>query len=285
MSLDACRATDAFLDPRVFEARNQPGPATVAESMRNLLAGSEILPSHDNDDDPRVQDPYSIRCAPYVLGAARDAAESVLSRLEAELGAVTDNPLVLPSDSEVGIDIVSAGNFHGMPLAIPLDTLAIALAHIAGIAERRIDQMLSAHDPETRLRPFLSPKPGLHSGLMIVQYTAAALCNELAGLAMPASVVNIPTSAGIEDYNSFGPRSAAKADRGMDLVERVVAIELLCAAQALEAQRPLRSGEGVERTHALIRSVVPPLSSDRPPSPDIEAIVGLIRNGAVAQSD
>ncbi len=284
MSLDACRATDAFLDPRVYEARNQPGPSRVAESMLAMLQGSEIIPSHDNADDPRVQDPYSIRCAPYVLGAVLDSATSIWECLDAELGAVTDNPLVLPASTGGGVDIVSAGNFHGMPVAIPLDTLAIGLAHIAGIAERRIDQMLSAHDPETHLRPFLSPKPGLHSGLMIVQYTAAALCNELAGLAAPASVVNIPTSAGIEDYNSFGPRSAAKADRAMGLVERVVAIELLCAAQALEAHRPLRSGKGVERAHEAVRTVVTPLSSDRPPSPDIEAIASLIGAGAFADS-
>jgi histidine ammonia-lyase len=261
MSLDACRSTDSFLDPRVYEARNQPGPASVARSMRELLTGSEIIPSHRQGDDPRVQDPYSIRCAPYVLGAVLDSVRTVWAALGAELGAVTDNPLVLPAPGEDGVDIVSAGNFHGMPVAIPLDTLAIGLAHIAGIAERRIDQMLSAHDPETHLRPFLSPKPGLHSGYMIVQYTAAAFCNELAGLAAPASVVNIPTSAGIEDYNSFGPRSAAKADRAMDLVERVVAIELLCAAQGLESHRPLRSGAGVERAHAAVRAVVPPLSN------------------------
>ena len=284
MSLDACRATDSFLDPRVFEARNQPGPARVAASMRSLLAGSQIIPSHKDDDDPRVQDPYSIRCAPYVLGAVLDCARSIWGRLDDELGAVTDNPLVLGRITESGpnprVDIVSAGNFHGMPVAIPLDTLAIALAHIAGIAERRIDQMLSAHDAETRLRPFLSPKPGLHSGYMIVQYTAAALCNEMAGLATPSSVVNIPTSAGIEDYNSFGPRAAAKADRSMGLAERVVAIELLCAAQAIEAHRPLRSGEGVERAHAVVRGVVKPLHADRPPSPDIEAIAEQIAAGA-----
>ena len=139
--------------------------------------------------------------------------------------------------------------------------------------------MLSARDAESNLLPFLSPKPGLHSGLMIVQYTAAAMCNELAGLAMPASVVNIPTSAGIEDYNSFGPRGAAKAWRAMDLVERVVAIELLCAAQGIEAQRPLRSGAGIEQAHATVREKVAPLVSDRPPSPDIEAIAGLIEDG------
>jgi histidine ammonia-lyase len=282
ISLEACRATDAFLDPRVFEARNQPGPAWAAERMRGLLAGSEIIPSHDTPEDPRVQDPYSIRCAPYVIGAALEAAWFVWGALDRELGAVTDNPLVLPGTGD-SVDIVSAGNFHGMPVAIPLDVLAIPLAHLAGIAERRIDQMLSAHDPETRLRPFLSPKPGLHSGLMIVQYTAAALCNEIAGLASPASVINIPTSAGIEDYNSFGPRAAAKAWRSLDLVERVVAAELLCAAQGLEAHRPLRSGAGVERAHGIVREKVPRLDADRPPSADIEAIAGLIADGRFSE--
>lgn len=278
MTLDACRATDRFLDPRVFEARNQPGPAEVAADLRDLLKGSEIIPSHADVNDPRVQDPYSIRCAPVVLGAALDSARYIWGRLDAELGAVTDNPLVLDRDGG-GADIISAGNFHGMPVAIPLDVLSITLAHISGIAERRVDQMLSAHDPEAHLRPFLSPKPGLHSGLMIVQYTAAAMCNELVGLSMPASVVNIPTSAGIEDYNSFGPRGAAKATRAMDLAERVVAIELLCASQGIEAHRPLRSGEGVERAHAIVREKVPPLVSDRPPAPDIESIAGLIADG------
>lgn len=279
MSLDASRATDAFLDPRVYEARNQPGPGEVAGRMLSLLEGSEIIPSHDTPDDPRVQDPYSIRCAAYVLGASLEAARYVWSALDAELGAVTDNPLVLPREQGDDVDIIAAGNFHGMPVAIPLDVLSVALSHVAGIAERRINQLLSARDPESKLRPFLSPKPGLHSGLMIVQYTAAAMCNELAGLAAPSSVVNIPTSAGIEDYNSFGPRGAAKAWRAMDLVERVVAIELLCAAQGIESQRPLRSGSGVERAHAIVREKVPPLESDRPPSPDIEVIAGLIAGG------
>lgn len=278
MTLDACRSSDDFLDARVHKTRNQPGSAEVAAIMLELLEDSEIIPSHDTPDDPRVQDPYSIRCAPYVLGAVLDTTRPIWARLDDELGAVTDNPLILPSPGG-GVDIVSAGNFHGMPVAIPLDVLAIALAHVAGIAERRIDQILSAHDPETHLRPFLSPRPGLHSGLMIAQYTAAALCNEIAQLAAPASVYNIPTSAGMEDYNSFGPRAAAKATRAMDHVERVVAIELLCAAQGLDAHRPLKSGRGVERAHAIVREEVPPLDSDRPPSPDIEAIARLIAAG------
>lgn len=272
MSIDASRATSAFLDPRVFECRGQPGPARVAARVRAMLSGSTILTSHI-ENDPRVQDPYSLRCAPYVLGAALEAADFVRRAAERELGAVTDNPLVL------GSDVVSAGNFHGMPIALPLDVLALSIAHIAGISERRTFLMLAATDPESHLRPHLSPKPGLHSGLMITQYVAAAAVNEVIGLAAPASVMNIPTCAGMEDYNSFGPRSAAKARRGLELCRHVVAIEMLCAAQGIEIHRPLRSGEPVERAHGLIRALVPPLTSDRPPSPDIEKIAGLIRGG------
>ncbi len=282
MSIDACRATDSFLDPRIYTARAQPGPAQVASRLAALLRGSAIIPSHQHDD-PRVQDPYSLRCAPLVLGAAADAIAYVRAAVEHELGAVTDNPLVFPSGgAEVEKVVVSAGCFHGMPMAIPLDTLAIALSHIAGIAERRVYYILSATDEQNPITAYLSPQPGLHSGLMIVQYTAAALCNEMIGLATPASVANIPTSAGMEDYNSFGPRAAAKARRSLDLCTSVVAIELLTAAQAIEHQRPLRSGAGVEAAHSAIRAVVPKLVADRTPTPDIEAIETLIRAGAFA---
>jgi histidine ammonia-lyase len=272
MSIDACRGSDAFLDPRVYEARAQIGPRRVAARLRAMLAGSTIRTSHLKDD-PRVQDPYSLRCAPVVLGSALDAIDFVRAAALRELGAVTDNPLVF----ETGV--VSAGNFHGMPIAIPLDVLSIAIAHVSGISERRTFLMLAASDPESNLRPHLSPRPGLHSGLMITQYVAAACCNEIIGLASPATVANIPTCAGMEDYNSFGPRAAAKAERSLDLCRKVVAIEMLCASQALELHRPLRSGEPVERAHAVIREVVPALTADRPPSPDVEAIAALIRQG------
>jgi len=274
LSIDACRATDAFLDPRIYEARNHPGPARVAARIREMLRGSEIIVSH-RVDDPRVQDPYSLRCAPIVLGSAIDALEWVRHRIELELGAVTDNPLVF---SDAG-DVVSAGNFHGMPIALPLDAAAVALAPIAGIAERRVYFMLSASDPEAHLRAHLSAHPGVESGLMVTQYTAAACCNELAGLANPATSVNVPTCAGMEDFNSFGPRSAAKARRAAELVRRVVAIELLVGAEAIEYHRPLKSGPGVEQAHAIIREVVPRLTKDRSPSPDIAAIENLIRRG------
>jgi histidine ammonia-lyase len=166
-----------------------------------------------------------------------------------------------------------------MPLAIPLDVAAIACAHVAGIAERRVYHMLSAFDSEAKLPPYLSPSPGLHSGLMIAQYAAAACCNEIITLSTPASVSNVSTSAGMEDYNSFGPRSAAKARRALALTRSVVAIELLCASEAIEHHRPLKSSPAVERAIAKIRKVVPKLTADRPPAPDIAAIENLIQQG------
>ena len=275
MSIDAAMATDAFLDARVHKVRNQPGQIDAAAAIHETLRGSQIIPSH-RDNDPRVQDPYSFRCAPPVLGAALDAARYAKRAVEHELGAVTDNPIVFD-----GGDIISAGNFHGMPLAIPLDSLAIALAHIAGISERRIFALLAANDPALGLVPYLAAKPGVQSGLMIVQYTAAACCNEIIGLANPASVANISTSAGIEDYNSFGPRAAAKAERALTLTRSVVAIEILCAAQGIDLHRPLRSGDCVERLHAAVRERVPPLDEDRPQTPDIEAVTELLASGNI----
>ncbi len=280
MSIDAVKATDAFLDARVHALRAQPGPAAVAAQLRALLSGTTIVASHRVNDD-RVQDPYSFRCAPPVLGAAGDAVAYVREAIVHELGAVTDNPLIVSGATMPEADaLVSAGNFHGLPVALPLDVLAVALSHVAGIAQQRVFFMLSARDAESGLPPYLSPSPGLNSGLMVAQYTAAACCNEIVGLAAPATVVNLPTSAGIEDYNSFGPRAAAKARRALALTRTVVAIELLCAAQALDRHRPLRSGDAVERGHARIREVVAPLTADRALTADIEAIDALIDAGA-----
>jgi histidine ammonia-lyase len=276
MSIDGARASHGYLDERVYIARNQPGPAKVAGMLRGLLRSSGIAAAHA-ENDPRVQDPYSFRCAPLVLGAALDALEYCESRLRDELGAVSDNPLIFTDAGTT--DIVSAGCFHGMPVALPLDMLAILTSHIAGISERRVYHMLSVFDPHSELRAFLSPKPGLQSGFMIVQYSAAAICNELIGLANPASVANISTCAGMEDYNSFGPRSAAKAARGVTLCRSVVAIEMLCAAEAIEAHRPHRSGHGVETSVAHIRERVAPLTEDRSPTPDIDAIDRMISRG------
>jgi histidine ammonia-lyase len=281
MSIDACRATHSFLDPRAHEARNQPAQMVVAERLRTLLEGSQVAPAH-KDNDSRVQDPYSLRCAPQILGAALETLDNARQTIERELGAVTDNPLVVEPDAQRDSVIVSAGNFHGMPLALALDSVCVACMHIAGVAERRVFFLLGATDPENPVPAHLSPQPGLHSGLMITQYTAAACVNELAHLASPASVINIPTCAGMEDYNSFGPLSARKALRSVELSRTVVAIELLCAAQGMEFQRPLRSGAGVERAYALVRERVAPLEADRPPAPDIAALEGLIAGGALS---
>jgi len=272
MSIDACRASHSFLDARLYELRRagrEPGTLIGLS-----LWQSQIVESHV-ENDPRVQDPYSLRAAPTVLGAVRQAGLWITSQIEAELGAVTDNPLVFAG--QLHPKVVSGANFHGMPLAIPLDTLAISLCHIAGISERRSYLMTGAFEPESHLKPFLAPRPGLQSGLMIAQYTAAACVNEMIGLATPASVANIPTSAGMEDYNSFGPRSAAKAARALDLCRKVIAIELLVAAEGLEQHRPLKSGRIVEDLHAKIRKVVRKLTDDRPLTDDIAAIEAIIR--------
>jgi histidine ammonia-lyase len=292
LAIDACRATDAFLDDRLHDVRNQPGQQRVAGLVKHRLSGSQIVQSHKRDD-PRVQDPYSLRASPQVLGAVMDAIEFVRGVFERELGAVTDNPLVFASGSSSVAQatssgpalaaIISGGNFHGMPLAIAFDTLKIALCHLAGIAERRVFWVLSPSDPQNPVPAYLAPGPGLQSGLMIAQYTAAACCNEMQTLAAPASVGNIPTSAGIEDYNSMGATAAHQARAAIDLAHHVIAIELLVMAEALEYQRPLRSGAGVERTYAAVRARVPRLTADRPPASDIAALAQAIREGAFAE--
>lgn len=280
MSIDACLATDAFLDDRLHAARHQVGQRLIAERLRKCLSGSQIIPSH-KIDDPRVQDPYSLRCCPQVLGAALDTIEHVRTIVERELQGVSDNPLVFAGQDGQADAIISGGNFHGLPLALAMDAAAIAVAHIAGISERRVYYLLAASDSENPLNPYLSPQPGLHSGLMIVQYTAAACCNEIQTLCAPASVANIPTSAGQEDYNSFGPNAGYKLRRAVELATSVIAIELLCSAEALEYHRPLRSGAVVEAAHETVRSVVARLTADRPMTADIEAITKLIRSGRI----
>jgi histidine ammonia-lyase len=282
MSMDAARTSHGFLDPRVYEVRNQPGASRIAAALRTLLEGSTIVDSHALND-PRVQDPYSFRAAPLVFGSALDMIESCFARLRDELGAVTDNPLIFEQGSDIP-DIVSAGCFHGMPVALPMDSCAIAATHIAGISERRMYHILSAFDPESQLRAFMSPKPGVMSGFMIVQYAAAAMCNELIGLCTPASVSNLSTCAGMEDYNSFGPRSAAKLARVVGLTRSVIACELLTSAEGVEAHRPHVSGDLVEHAIRVIRGAVPALSADRSPSPDIAAIERLIDSGAFGEA-
>lgn len=279
LAIDACRGTDRALDDRLHKARNQPGQREVARAMRAAIEGSEIVRSH-RENDPRVQDPYCLRCTPQVVGAAWDCLDYVRRVVEAELGAVTDNPLVFAESGE----IVSGGNFHGMPLAIAMDSARVALTHVAGIAERRVYWLLAATDPQNPVPAYLSPSPGLHSGLMIAQYTAAACCNELQTLAHPSSVHNVPTSAGVEDYNSMGATSALLLRQSVELATNVIAIELLVMAEAIEHHRPMKSGAIIESAVAEVRKVVPRLTKDRPPAPDIAAIAQLIRSGGIPGS-
>ena len=282
MALDGCRAATSVLDPRIHAARMQPGQERVAAILATLLADSQIGPAHAVND-PRVQDPYALRASPQVLGAVLDAVAFARHTIVRELGAVTDNPLVFRAGrgAEDRFDVLSGANFHGMPLAIALDVLKIALCHLAGISERRTYWALSGHDRENLLPPHLSAQPGINSGLMIVQYAAAACCNELRTLAYPSSVGNISTCAGIEDYNSMGATSALHARDAIRLARDVVACELLVMAQAIDHQRPLRSGVGVEHAHHCVRSVVKTLTDDRSLAPDIAAISELIGSGAL----
>jgi histidine ammonia-lyase len=277
MSTEALLGSYVPLDARIHALRPQTGQARTAARLRELLAGSEINPSHA--DCGRVQDPYSLRCAPQVLGAARDALTYCDGVFAAELGAVTDNPLIFPDDGEV----LTGGNFHGQPLALALDFLGIALAQVASFSERRTYSLMGPHDWDTganRIPVFLTPDPGLNSGYMITQYAAAALVNEIKVLAHPASIDSIPTSAGMEDFVSMGATSAIKLRQILDLAYRVIAIELLCAAQGLEFRKPLQPGHGVAAAVQRVRADVPALTTDRSPSPEIERLAASLRAGA-----
>jgi histidine ammonia-lyase len=213
-----------------------------------------------------------------VLGAARDALGYCTGVFDNELDAVTDNPLIFAADG----DVLSGGNFHGQPLALALDFLAIALTQVASFSERRTYSLLEPHAWDTganALKPFLTPEPGLNSGYMIAQYVAAALVNEIKVLAHPASIDSIPTSAGMEDFVSMGSTAAIKLQQLLPLAWRVIAIELICAAQGLEFRKPLQPGKGVVSAHAAVREIVPALTADRPPSPDIEALAAALQTG------
>jgi len=276
MSIEALLGSYVPLDARIHSLRPQSGQTRTAARLRALLAESQINPSHA--DCVRVQDPYTLRCVPQVLGAARDTLTYCEGIFSAELGAVTDNPLIFSDDGEV----LSGGNFHGQPLALGLDFLAIALAQVAGFSERRIYNLMGPHDWDNgtnKLELFLTPQPGLNSGYMITQYTAAALVNEIKILAHPASIDSIPTSAGMEDFVSMGATAAIKLRQVIDLAYSVIAIELLSAAQGLDFRKPLRPGKGVDAAYGLVRSLVPTLTVDRPPAPDIEAVASGIRSG------
>jgi histidine ammonia-lyase len=268
MSLEALRGTPDPFDERIHRARPHPGQLASAALLRELLADSEIRESHRHDD-PRVQDAYSLRCTPQVLGPVHEAIEFAAGIAGIELNASTDNPLVFEDG------ILSGGNFHGQPVALALDVLTIALTTLAGIAERRVERLLN---PELSdgLPAFLAPRPGVASGLMMVQTTAAALVAEARSLCTAASVQSIPTSAGQEDIVPMGMAAAHKARRVLANAQRVVAAELLCAAQGLEHRKPLRPGRGVERLYARVRKVVAPLTADRVLHSDLEALFTMI---------
>ena len=275
MSLEALRGTPVPLDPRIHEARPHRGQVEAAELMRRLLAESEIRESH-REDDPRVQDAYSLRCAPQVLGAVADAIRFAAETVEVELNASTDNPLVFPNG-----DVLSGGNFHGQPVAQALDLLAMTLTTLQAIAERRVERLVNP-DLSQGLPAFLTRDPGLCSGYMMVQITAASLVAESRALAMPASIGSIPTDANQEDFVPMGMAAAYKAQRILANAQRVVGAELLCAAQGLEFLRPLRPGQGVGRLHARLRALQPAvalLEADRPPAPDLERLARAVAQG------
>jgi histidine ammonia-lyase len=271
LSLEAFKGSTVPFDARLLDLRRQPGPEWVAARLRSLLAGSPVVESHA--DCGRVQDPYTLRCIPQVLGAVRDALDYVEAALARELDAVTDNPLVFPAEG----DVRSGGNFHGQPLSLPLDHLALAACELASFSERRTFALLSPSYAE--LPAFLTPRPGLNSGLMIAQYVAAALVNETAVLASPAGASSIPTSAGMEDFNSMGALAALKARTAVANAAHVVAIELVCACQGLEFHRPLRSTEALESALASVRERVPRLEDDRSLARELEGLADAVRLG------
>src|SRR3954447_371197 len=271
LSLEAFKGSTVPFDARLHELRPQPGPIRTAGRLRSLLDGSPVVASHA--DCGRVQDPYTLRCAPQVIGAVDDALDYVERTLERELQAVTDNPLVFPD----GDAILSGGNFHGQPLSLPLDHLALAVCELASFSERRVFALLSPSYAE--LPAFLSPRPGLSSGLMIAQYAAAALVNENQVLAHPAGAGSIPTSAGQEDFNSMGALAALKARTAIANAAHVIATELVCAVQGLEFHRPLRSTPILEEALARVRERVPRLEEDRSMAAELGELATALRAG------
>jgi histidine ammonia-lyase len=278
MTMEATRGSARPFEARVHAVRPHPGAIATAALVRRLVAGSEIGPSHADCD--RVQDPYSVRCVPQVHGASRDALAYAAAVVETEINSVTDNPLVF-AGADGAPDLISAGHFHGQPLALASDFAAIALAELASISERRTYLLLDAHD---HLPPFLMEHTGLQSGFMMVQYTAAALVSENKTLCHPASVDSIPSSRGQEDHVSMGAWGARKALRVLENAEQVVAVELLCAAQGLDFRRPLRSGAGVEAAFAAVRACVPFRRADGPFEADLAACLDLVRSGDVLRA-
>jgi histidine ammonia-lyase len=283
LTLDAARGSDGPFDPRIHAVRGQLGQIECAAAYRSLLAGSEIRRSHLEGDD-RVQDPYCLRCQPQVMGACLDQLRYAAQVLGREANAVTDNPLVFAdaSDSAAEGVVLSGGNFHAEPVALACDAMAVVVAEIGAIAERRIAMLVDT--AISRLPPFLTPNPGLNSGFMIVHVTAAALASENKSLAHPASVDSLPTSANQEDHVSMATFAAARLQPMLRNTAYIVAIELLAAAQGIEFLRPLQSSSALEGVLRLIRSHSPAMMSDRSLAPDMEALQRLVLAGDVGRA-
>lgn len=275
LTLDAARGSDGPFDPRIHAVRGQPGQIDCAAAYRALAVGSEIRKSHLENDD-RVQDPYCLRCQPQVMGACLDQMRYAAGVLVREANAVTDNPLVFDNL------MVSGGNFHAEPVALAADALAVVIAEIGAITERRIAMLVDT--VVSRLPPFLTPDPGLNSGFMIVHVTAAALASENKSLAHPASVDSLPTSANQEDHVSMATFAARRLAQMLKNTAHIVAIELLAAAQGIEFLRPLASAPGLEGVLRLVRSVSPAMMEDRSLARDMEAVHHLVASGDIGHA-
>jgi len=276
LSIDGLRGSFHPFEARVHDSRPYPGQRASAANLFSLLQGSAINASHANCG--RVQDAYSMRCAPQVHGAARDAFAHSRRTIEIELNAATDNPMVFAASGE----IVSGGNFHGAPIAVACDVIVLGLVQLATISERRSDRLVNPS--LSGLAPFLTRDSGLNSGYMLAQVTAAALVSELKTLAHPASADTIPTSANREDHVSMSMSAALKAARALELATRVLAVEVLLACQAIDLLAPLTTSPALAPVHAHVRSMVSTLADDRPPAPDIETISKLITRGSFERS-
>jgi histidine ammonia-lyase len=274
LSTDAARGSDAPFDPRIHRLRRHRGQIETAEALRALMRGSAIRASHLTGDE-RVQDPYCLRCQPQVMGAVLDLLRQAAATLATEANGVTDNPLIF-ADEDIAL---SGGNFHAEPVAFAADMMALAICEIGSLAERRIAMLVDP--PLSGLPAFLTPKPGLNSGFMIAQVTAAALVSENKGRAFPASVDSIPTSANQEDHVSMAAHGARRLLPMVENVFAVVGIELLAAAQGCDFHRPLNSSPPLEAVRRVTRAAVPHLDDDRYFHPDIAAAIGLVRSGAV----
>ncbi len=280
LSLDALRGSPGAFDARITQARPYAGAMKTALNLAHLNDGSEIRESHRAaEKDLRVQDAYSLRCTPQVHGAVRDSLAQARQIAFVELNSATDNPLVFARANGEG-DIISGGNFHGQPLAMAADQVAIAIATLGGIVERRIEQMTN---PLTSMLPaFLTPEPGLNSGFMIAQVTAAALTSENKALSTPHSVDSISTSGNQEDYVSMGMSGARRLERMLNNLRHTIAIELLCACQGIDLLAPLQTGTLAKKAYAAVRAKSPKVRQDRPLAPDIEAVSALVGEGSVA---